>query len=146
MKLDTILEAAKNSATEQATKDRIEEIQWCSGYAEMGYPGSKDYNGDDPEPKDVVFGNWNETDRYDALSKTRVKLPDGNILPRLFRILEKAGYSCEWLDEFATCESCNRAVRTEPNGYCWEPSYVLKNDTLLCKDCAEDDDDGKANE
>lgn len=86
---------------------------WAPKYAEPGY--------DQPE-KCVLMANWNE-------------FPRG-----LDTLLERAGYSIEWSDEWTTCESCNGALRTQPDGYSWEPSYK-DDDTcgVLCLECYADE-------
>ncbi len=142
MTLDRILQAAKNSMTTghnahhephcyhlpvdrtvifggnnyqlQLARDvqsEIENMSFASGYAEPGYT--------DPD-KCVLFANW-------------------NVFPRNFdRVLESAGYAVEWSDEWATCEDCNKAVRTSGNSYHWQPSYVLIDDcSIVCLDCLD---------
>lgn len=94
---------------ERAATSEIENYGWASDYAESGY--SKPRRG-------IVWANW-------------------NCLPRgLDRILERAGYTVEWSDEWATCTDCNRAVRTEPDSYYWEPGYAIVDGDYLCKECA----------
>jgi hypothetical protein len=91
----------------------IEDMNFADGYAEPGYT--------DPD-KAVLFANW-------------------NYFPRgIDSILESYGYAIEWSDEWAVCEGCNKAVRTSPAFYRWQPSYALVNDCeIICSDCLAKD-------
>jgi hypothetical protein len=81
-------------------------------YAEPGYSTPL---------KGIVFANWNEFSH------------------EVFNLLEKYGYSCEWEDEWSTCNDCGNAVRISPNCYSWQPSYVILYDCkVVCVDCLED--------
>ena len=101
---------------------------WASDYAEPGYktPNSG-----------ILFGNWNDKDRYDPETKTCIVISD---LPSRFaKIAEYAGYAIEWSDEWITCEDCNKAIRTSPDSYSWSPNYVLIHEcTILCHECLLD--------
>lgn len=123
MTLGRILSAAINSMIHghhapQLVRDAQSEVDnmgFAEGYAEPGY--------DDP-PKGVLFADWN-------------RLPRG-----LDHILERAGYAVEWSDEWSTCESCNRAVRTSPNSYSWRRSFVIYHDCeIICESCAKENID-----
>jgi len=142
MKLETILNAARNSMLHgkrqphcfsshvhgegyvgnendagykeqlgRAVQSEIDNIGFSSGYAELGYT--------DPA-KGILFADWNK-------------------FPRNFdRILEKAGYECEWQDEWSTCAECNKAVRTSPDSYSWTSHYRILNECeLVCLDCLD---------
>jgi hypothetical protein len=94
-------------------KSEIENLQWSHEYAEPGYthPG-----------KGILFANWN----YFAREATD--------------LLERAGYAIEWSDEWATCQDCDKAVRTSPDSYGWTRSYHIFNECeLLCCDCIRED-------
>lgn len=141
MKLETILNAAKNSMIrghhsphcfsshlpgqgyignettnpdhfnqlERAVQSEIDNIGFAPGYAEPGYT--------DPA-KGILFADWNN-------------------FPRNFdKILERAGYECEWSDEWSTCCDCGKAVRTSPDCYHWTSYYRILNECeLVCLDC-----------
>ena len=98
---------------ERDARAEIDNMGFAAEYAEPGYTQPK---------RGVLMANW-------------------NVLPRgLDTILERAGYAIEWSDEWSTCESCNRAVRTQPDSYFWEPAYKLVNDSeLLCTECYADE-------
>jgi hypothetical protein len=88
-------------------------MRYANGYAEPGYT--------DPA-KVVIFANWN----YFASG--------------VDSILERYGYSLEWDDEWGVCEGCNKAVRTSPDSYGWQPSFVLLHDCeIVCVDCLNGD-------
>lgn len=98
----------------------------ATGYAEPGYGRLRD---DDPV---IVFGNWNDHTRY--VNGEHIILSD--VPSRLARSLERVGAEIEWCDEWTTCSSCYRAVRTESDSYHWRPSYLWVEDTgPLCSAC-----------
>jgi hypothetical protein len=88
-------------------------MNYADEYAEPGYSQTA---------KGILFANWNY-------------FPHGIDI-----LLERYGYSIEWSDEWATCEACNRAVRTSADSYRWQPSYVLMHDCeIICTDCLNGD-------
>lgn len=89
---------------------RIEDINWSHEYAEPGYSQPS---------KGILFANWNYFSGDAA------------------NLLEKYGYSIEWEDEWTTCSGCNRAMRTSPDSYSWQPSYFEMNSEMLCKECVD---------
>ena len=42
-------------------------------------------------------------------------------------------------DEWTECTECQRAVRTQPDGYGWQPDYVDLDGALVCKACCQED-------
>jgi hypothetical protein len=98
------------------------------GYAEPGY-GSVP-SGETPI---IVLGNWNP--RRVPGEDRKSKHPAVTLPKRLGEALERAGAGVHWLDEWARCDGCYRAVRTEPDSYSWQPSYALTDGGLLCHDC-----------
>jgi hypothetical protein len=90
----------------------IEDVQWSPGYAEPGY--------DDPK-HDILFANWNDVSK------------------RVYSLLERAGYACEWQDEWSTCSECGKAVRTSADSYGWQQSFWMPGDSgvLLCNECID---------
>ncbi len=121
MTLETILRRAVNTLKHgdrqphcgrPATQNDAENVEWSEDYVEPGY---------DKPRKGIVFANWNGFPRD------------------LDRILERAGYSVEWSDEWSTCEDCYRAFRTEPDGYGWQPVYSWDGEcSLVCRDCLQE--------
>lgn len=98
---------------ERAAQSEIENLGFADHYSEPGYS--------DPE-KGIVWVNW-------------------NCLPRgLDRILERAGYAVEWSDEWSTCDDCGGAVRTQPDSYSWECSYVETDGAIVCHKCVDWED------
>lgn len=53
--------------------------------------------------------------------------------------MEDAGVETGFSDEYSTCDTCMAALRTQPNGYGWEPDYD-DGDGLQCADCLDPDD------
>jgi hypothetical protein len=97
-----------------------------TGYAEPGY-GSDD--------SIVVLGNWN-TKRY-AHDGEPPLTAEETLPARLADALDRVGAEVEWLDEWAQCQECYRAIRVVENSYHWKPSYVWLDDcTQVCTDCA----------
>lgn len=98
--------------------DRLDRI-YPSAY--FGYAHGCNEPGYDDKP--VLLANWN------------------HVPPHVFDKLEELGYSCEWSDEWATCCECGKAVRTSPNSYDWQPSYIIMHECeLLCLECADPDE------
>lgn len=104
----------------KAQRDRkanqeIENLEWASDYAEPGYKT--------PE-KGIVFADW-------------------NVFPTVVcSILERYGYEIEWSDEWSICGDCGKAVRTQPDGYCWKPYWnqeLISNGEFCCLDCAPEE-------
>lgn len=121
MDLQRILQAAVNSLQQgkraphcgqPATLNDAENVNWSAEYAEPGYS---------TPAKGIVFADWNG-------------------FPKDFdRVLERAGYAVEWSDEWATCEDCYRAFRTQPSHMDWRPIYSWDGDcSLVCRDCLQD--------
>lgn len=98
---------------ERDAQSEVENMGWAPKYAESGY---------DQPKRGIVMANWNK-------------------LPReLGAILERAGYAIEWSDEWATCDSCNGAVRTQPDGHGWEPGYrETESGDTFCLECYADE-------
>lgn len=92
--------------------DRLDKVfpnayfQAANGCAETGY-----------DDKPVIMADWN------------------HVRPGVFEKIEALGFACEWGDEWATCTGCGKAVRTSPNSYDWQRSYVIYEGELLCLDC-----------
>ena len=91
----------------------VENLNYAAEYAEPGY--------EDPR-KGILFANWNY-------------FPS-----ELEGILERYGFAIEWDDEWSTCDGCDKAVRTSPDSYGWQPSSLVTEGAILCRDClfAED--------
>lgn len=111
------LQAEYDRQRRRTADSEIDNLGWADGYAEPGYQNEQPKRG-------VLFANW-------------------NVFPRgLDTILERAGYAVEWSDEWSTCDDCNKAVRTQPNGYDWKPEYDVKaieRGEMICTGCADED-------
>lgn len=87
----------------------------------------------------VVLGDWNEisVEQKDATGKYHYvkvsKLPE-----RVAHMLERYKVDVEWGDEWATCDSCEKVVRTEPTHWEWMPKYKVLEGELLCFPCLEE--------
>jgi hypothetical protein len=92
-------------------KSEIENMGYANDYAEPGY--------ETPE-RGILFANWNL------------------FCTEAVTLCERMGFAIEWSDEWSTCGDCGRAVRTSPDSYAWELSFVLDEGELLCEECAED--------
>jgi hypothetical protein len=98
---------------ERSVQSEIDNMDYARKYGEPGYDNPK---------KGILFANWNS-------------------FPRNFdMVLEKLGYAVEWSDEWFTCD-CGKAIRTQPDSYCWQPSYKEKHGEILCKECALEDNE-----
>ena len=106
-------------------------IDSARGYAEPGY--------DDPE-RGILFANWNNETRRgtDAERKAGDYWPTvSTFRSRFADLLERAGYDTQWSDEWVICD-CGRAVRVEPDGWDWTPSYVIADGGFACHECWRD--------
>lgn len=119
--LDKVLEAARNSSTKSYL---VDEISFADGYSEPGYSGEK-----------IALANWNNISVYNK--ETNSFDVKDNTMPRLANILEKMGYSLEWSDEWAICNCCGKAVRTQADSYSWTASFIIDNGELLCHECID---------
>lgn len=103
---------------------------WATEYAEPGYDAPK---------AGILFGNWNDKTQYDTTTRTFRTLDTRP--SRFAKIAEAAGYTCEWYDEWATCDDCYKAVRTSPDSYGWRRSYAIleRDSAFLCAECVKAD-------
>ncbi len=123
--IETILEAAKSSAPTRQGRNWAENMLWCAEYAEPGY--------DDPK-QGICLANWNAIDQYNRETKSREVIDDTP--KRVGDLLERIGVDLQWEDEWSLCHCCSRAVRTQPDGWSWTPSYRIVDECeLLCLDC-----------
>lgn len=94
----------------RAAQVESDNIELSPKYAEPGY---------EQPTRGVLFANWN------------------NLPSSVEEELENAGYAVEWSDEWTTCADCNAALRTQPDSYCWEPSFCQDEDgEYICKTCS----------
>jgi hypothetical protein len=103
-----------------------ENVQWFDKYAD----------GRDA-PKGIVAANWNELDRYDSETKSRIKVSD--VPQRFERLFEAYGVEIEWSDQVSSCDECGGCIQTEPDSYSWTPEYVVGDGSIVCAECAKDD-------
>jgi hypothetical protein len=127
-----LVESAARLAKTREGRTSCEDVQIHVGYAEPGY------GGDDAI---VACGNWNTCGRWDAESNRHVTTDD--MPKRLGDALDRMGVSCEWEDEWTTCDECNKLVRTSPDCYSWTPSYTSDEDGCgtVCESCTLADTD-----
>ena len=137
----SLAERERHRSGNWSLSNRIEEIQLyqssapASCYAEPGY-----------DHRLAATGNWNSVSEYNRVLQMRETVPQGNLPKRLLAILEKLGFECEWSDEWTSCEDCSKLIRTQPDSYFWEPSYVMGDGSCHCEGCApkeEEEDDSE---
>lgn len=76
-------------------------------------------NSDQPK-KAVLMANWN------------------NFSSDAVDLLERAGYSIGWSDEWDICYNCGNAFRVKPDSYGWQPKYVeFPDGERHCPECAD---------
>jgi len=93
-----------------AGRSEIDNLTWYADYAERGYTCGA---------RGVLSADWNYFTRdVDTL-------------------LERAGFSVEWSDEWTMCDECNRAVRTSPDSHGYQPYYVIQHSSIVCLDCLD---------
>lgn len=79
----------------------------------------------------LVSGNWNSRRHYGDAPTWGSEHP-----VRLANLLESVGAEVVWSDEWTTCSNCYRGVRTQPDSYSWQPSYIWVNDCeIVCSEC-----------
>jgi hypothetical protein len=85
------------------------------------------------EKNDAIFYDGIVEPGYD--NKPAI-LADWNNIPRdIFIYLEKRGISCEWEDEWISCEECGKLFRCVPDSYGWEMCGVISEGSALCGNC-----------
>ncbi len=130
---------------ENSEKYYIETI--AEDYAEPGY--TKD-NEDFP----ILFANWNDPSTYNK-ETDKFETTD-TFMGRFVKLLERAGYTIEWSDEWCNCSDCNKAFRHSGDSYGWTMyGYTFNDCEPVCGDCILEDpseyfnqlegDNGKAN-
>lgn len=87
------------------------EFDIITGCSEPGY-----------DDKPVILANWN------------------NIPQKVYGLLENNGFSCEWLDEWITCDNCYKTFRSSPNSYGWEMFGYIGDGYAVCGNCIEWDE------
>ncbi len=111
---------------------------WGDGYTvtDVGI-GNASYPND---PQGVwVMGNWNPK-RYPHGDDTPLSNEE-NIGPRLANALAKyANAELLWLDEWARCVECAKAVRITADSYSWSAQYVQLDGEIICATDATFDD------
>ena len=119
-KIHSIIEAAKSHAKTWQSKTSLEDLWTATDYSEPDYQ--------QPKSGLIVFANWNKVD-------------DDTIMPRLGDMLEKRyGAELQWSDEWSSCCTCGKAVRTQPDSYSWTPSHIINDCEIICSNCLSPDD------
>lgn len=111
----------------------LESIRLIAGYAEPGYS--------DPDSGVIALGNWNSITRWDETTRQSVTIDDTPA--RVGCILEnRLGIELEWSDEWDECGCCYKAVRTQPDSYDWQRSYIVSDDgEITCHECLTSNED-----
>ena len=120
-----------NALLRAILSDASWEVTWTQQYAEPGYTAGK---------RGVLFADWNNERRLgtDEERAAGEYWPTVNAFrSRVETILARAGFECEWSDEWSTCE-CGKAVRTAPDGWDWTPSYTIVDGGVACRECWAD--------
>jgi hypothetical protein len=124
-----ILEIAlQRTRDEPMAHSQIEEMQiHTAGYAEPGYSGDL-----------IATGNWNNVTTYNRQTN---KFEVVNEAPkRIGDLLEKLGFEIEWSDEWTTCETCQKLVRTTGDSYSWTRAYIEDaGQEVMCRECVAED-------
>lgn len=121
-----LIRAAQNAAKTTQGRCRCEEVTLCTDYAEPGYSSKNEC---------VAFGNWNVINHYDR--ENQKFITDDPIPAKLCGALERLGVDIEWSDEWAFCDSCQKAVRTQADSYSWKRSYQENDGGITCESCID---------
>lgn len=101
-------------------------MDYASGYGEPGY-AIDGWCDDGEETPYVVLGDyWCRCDKFGQDQPGRNKLH--NIAahwPKLFERLEAQGVEFEWYDEWMVDYESDKAYRTQPDSYSWQPSVIV---------------------
>lgn len=103
------------SETKRIDLDKLEKVYphtYFSSYNGIAEPGYDDVP--------VILADWNPVP-YNVQKA----------------IEEKLGWMVEWEDEWIPCGNCGKLVRTSPDCYQWQPSYVFIDDEVYCLDCMD---------
>jgi len=114
------ISAALKSARTSEVRDRLHRLV-VRRYAEPGYESERG----------VYLSNWNDLTRWE--NGTLVVLDD--TMERLENILTKMDYVCDWEDEYAICDDCGSAFRSEPDNYFWQMYGSQDNGDNVCGTC-----------
>ena len=105
--------------------NRIDDIQI---YMESSDPGDSDGM--------HIAANWNNVSDYRKPEGLRIL---SDLPSRLCNIFEKMGIAVEWNDEVSSCSDCGKMIRTSPDSYSWQPSFVVGDGEILCHECVENE-------
>lgn len=67
----------------------------------------------------------------------RYWIPVSRFRSRCGDLFERAGFACEWEDEWTVCD-CGKAVRIQPSGFDWHPQFAVKDGDFVCRECWRD--------
>lgn len=95
----------------KAAVSELESLDWAEGYA--------DGQGCTDPLAGILFANWNHFPK-EAMD-----------------LLERAGYECEWSDEWTKCDGCYKALKTTPDCYGWQPAYTESDCETFCFACTD---------
>jgi len=124
-RVDKILAAGAKCAKSHPGMSQIDQVTiHTDGYAEPGYP--------EPDSGIVALGNWNTVHAYRG-GEELMEIDDAP--KRVAKLLEKVGVELRWSDEWTTCYSCNRLLRTTADGYDWQRAYIELQGDNFCADC-----------
>ena len=124
MRAYQIIEAGLNSAKTKSGQYQIEDISLYEDYSEPGYSSPK---------SGIALGVWNDISDYD--SNTGVYTILDSSPTRVGKLLERLGYELEWTDEWTSCGSCGKLVRTQPSSYHWVQSFSIIDGDVVCLEC-----------
>lgn len=105
------------------------------------YPGCAEIGYDD---KPVLAANWNGPGEYERKHLDtewgREQFKHKATLEKLSRIVDDIQHvSLEWSDKWTGCNDCGKAVRTSPDSYGWQASWVWASDSeIVCRECWKD--------
>jgi hypothetical protein len=101
---------------------------YAEDYADPGY--SREGNGP------IALGNWNDKTHYDPETQERTVIDDTP--SRLAAVLERAGWTIDWDDEYLVCE-CGKAFRVQADSYSWTMYGFIGDGDYACGDCVQED-------
>lgn len=91
-------------------------LEFAGSYGEPGYSSALS-----PERLIVLGNHWCKCDRQDMHTIDKH-------YPHAFQALEDSGVEFEWYDEWTIDYENDKAYRSSPDSYSWQPSFVYSDD------------------
>lgn len=130
MNFKKVIEAAKNSTTDEQTLNRLEDIQIYGGWANS------------TEDKIILVSDWNNIQERDPeWGFIKFWRDKNNIMSRLRKIFESNKFKdiveIAWKDMVTFCDECGLAIDHTPSHAFWKPDFTvdIEGGSVVCHKC-----------